>query len=133
MRAHAQALVDGVVLAVDGQDGDVALAGGGGEDFAGGYHALLVGQANGLTGEDGGMGGFEAGYADDGGDYKVGFGKGGAGDGALGTVDELDACDSGLAQARGQLGGEFFGGERNQARAPADGLRKGLVDIAAGG
>ena len=28
VRADAQALVDGVVLAVDGQDGDVALAGG---------------------------------------------------------------------------------------------------------
>src|SRR5579863_4323252 len=32
--ADAQALVDGVVLAVDGQDRHVEAAGGGGEDFA---------------------------------------------------------------------------------------------------
>ena len=62
-----------------------------GEDFARGHHALLVGQAYGLAGQDGGMGGFEAGYADDGRDDKVGFGQGGAGDGACGAVDDFDA------------------------------------------
>ena len=41
--------------------------------------------------------------------------------------------DAGLAQPRGQLRGEFFGGQRNHARPPAHGLRKGFVDVAAGG
>ena len=90
MGADAQALVDGVVLAVDGQDGYVAVAGGGGEDFARGDHALLVGEADGFAGEDGGVGGFEAGDADDGGDDEVGIGEGGAGYGAFGAVDDFD-------------------------------------------
>ena len=34
------------------------------EDFAGGYHALLVGKANGFSGADGRVGGFEARDAD---------------------------------------------------------------------
>src|SRR5271165_4721701 len=52
--AYAHALVDGVMFAIDGKDGDLALTGGGGQDFAGGYHAFLVGETDGLTGEDGG-------------------------------------------------------------------------------
>ena len=133
VRADAQALVDGVVLAVDGQDGHVALARGGGEDFAGGHHALLVGQAHGLAGQDGGVRGFEAGDADDGGDDEIGFRQSGAGDGAFGAVDDLDAGDAGLAQPGGKLLGELFGGQRDELRPPADGLRKGFVDVAAGG
>ena len=97
VRADAHALVDGVVLAVDGQDGHVALAGGGGEDFAGRHHALLVGQADRLAGKDGRVGGFKAGDADDGRDHKVGFGQGGAGDRACGAVDNLDAGDAGCS------------------------------------
>jgi hypothetical protein len=133
VRADAQALVDGVVLAVDGQDGDVALAGGGGEDFAGGHHALLVGQADGLAGQDGGVGGFEAGDADDGRDDEIRLGQGGAGDGACGAVDDFDAGDAGLFEARGELAGQFFGGQRDDLRPPADGLREGFVEVAPGG
>ena len=44
-----------------------------GEDFAGGDHALLVGQAYGLSSQDGGMGGFKACDADDGGDHEIGI------------------------------------------------------------
>jgi hypothetical protein len=69
--------VDGVVLGVDGEQIDVVLFCGG-EDLAGGDEALLVGQADGLAGADCGVGGFEAGDADDGGDDEVGFGMGGA-------------------------------------------------------
>ena len=54
------------MFAVDGQDGDVALAGGTGKDFAGGYHALFVRQAYRLSGKDGGVRGFKTGYAYDG-------------------------------------------------------------------
>ena len=60
-----------------------------GEDFAGGHHALLVGQADRLAGQDGGVGGFKTGHADDGGDDEVGFGQRGAGDGALRCRERL--------------------------------------------
>ncbi len=82
--------MDSVVLAVDGQDRHVALARGGGEDFAGGNHALLVGQSHGLAGQDGRVRRFEPGDANDGGDDKIRFRQRGAGDGALGAVDDFD-------------------------------------------
>jgi hypothetical protein len=96
--AYTHALVDGVMFAIDGKDGDLAFARRGGQDFAGGYHAFLVGETDGLTGEDGGVGGFKTGYADDGGDYEVGFGEGGAGYCAFGAVDYLDSGDAGLGE-----------------------------------
>ena len=100
--AAAHALVDGVVLGVDGEEGDVVLAGGGDDELAGGYEALLVGEADGLAGADGGVGGFEAGYADDGGDDEVDFGQGGDADGAGGAVDDFDAGDAGGLEAGGE-------------------------------
>ncbi len=134
VRADAQALVDGVVFAVDGQDGHVALAGGGGEDFAGGDHALLVGEADGLAGEDGGVRGFETGDADDGGDDEVGFGR--AWRRRRCRRSHGRSSTPGMPASRrrrGKLGGKFFGGEGDDLRAPANGLREGLVDVAAGG
>ena len=53
VRAHPQALVHGVVLAVDGQDGHIALARCAGKNFARRHHALLVGQAHGLARQNG--------------------------------------------------------------------------------
>ena len=93
--AAAHALVDGVVLGVDGEEGDVVLAGGVEDEFAGGDEAFLVGEADGLAGADGGVGGFEAGDADDGGDDEVDFGQGGDADGAGGAVDDFDVGDAG--------------------------------------
>src|SRR3984957_7638262 len=72
----AHALVDGVVLGVDGEQGYVVLLRGGDDELACGYEALLVGDAYGLAGLYCGVGGFEAGYAYDGGDYEVHFGEG---------------------------------------------------------
>src|SRR5205823_8757798 len=93
-RASAHALVDGVVFGVDGEEGDVVFFGGGDDEFAGGYQALLVGEADGLTGAGCGVGGFEAGYSDDGGDDEVYFGEGGDLDGAGGAVEDLDVGDA---------------------------------------
>jgi hypothetical protein len=75
--------VDGVVLGVDGQQRDVVLAGGGEDEFAGGDQALLVGQADGLAGADGRVGGLQAGDADDGRDDEVRLGQRGARDRSL--------------------------------------------------
>ncbi len=76
--AGAEALVDGVVLGVDGEEVDVVLAGGGEDEVAGGYEAFLVGEADGFAGEDRGVGGFETGYTYDGRYYEVDGGEGGA-------------------------------------------------------
>src|SRR6202789_4725566 len=75
--AGAEALVDGVVLGVDGEKVYVAFPRCGEDEVAGSYEAFLVGETDGLAAEDGGVGGFEAGHSDDGRDDEVNFGKGG--------------------------------------------------------
>ena len=77
------------MFGVDGEQGDVVFLRCGDDEVAGGDEALLVGEADGLAGADGGVGGFQAGYADDGGDDEVDLGKGRDADGAGGAVDEL--------------------------------------------
>jgi hypothetical protein len=131
--AAAEALVDGVVLGVDRKERDVVLASGFEDEVAGGDEALLVGEADGLAGEDGGVGGFEAGNADDGGNDEAGGGKGGYADGAGGAVRDFDAGDVVSAEVGGEAVGEGFGGEGDDLRTPAEGLREGEVVVAAGG
>jgi hypothetical protein len=77
--------------------------------------------------------GLESGNADDGGDDEVGFKVRGAGDGAGRAVRGFDAGDAGLFEPGGNFVSEFFRGERNQLRPPADGLCEGFVDVAACG
>jgi hypothetical protein len=79
------------------------------------------------------VGGLESCDADNRGDDEVGFRVCGAGDGSGGAVDSFDSGDAGLAQARGELLGKFFRGQRSQPRTPANGLREGFVDVAACG
>jgi hypothetical protein len=74
--AYAQTLVDGVVLAIDGQDGHVALTGGASENFARSDHAFLVGKAEGFAGENSCVGGFQTRHADDGRYDKIRFRQG---------------------------------------------------------
>jgi len=126
-------LVDCVVLAVDRQDGDIALTGSGGEDFSRSDHALLIGQADRSSSEDGGVSGLKPGNADDGGDDEIRFREGGAGDCALGAVDDFDAGDAGILEPLLQGFGKFFGGERDEVGTPADGLREGFVEVASRG
>ena len=63
MSPHAQALVYGIVLAVDGQNRHISLASRAGQDLARRHHALLVGQPHGLALEDGSVRRLEAGHA----------------------------------------------------------------------
>ena len=97
--------MDCVVFAVDGEEVDVVLAGGGEDEVARGYEAFLVRQADGLSSKDGGVGGFEAGDSYDGRDYEVYVGEGGDEDGAGGAVDDFDAGDAGGGEFSGELGG----------------------------
>src|ERR1019366_10437831 len=131
--AAAHALVDSVVLRVDGQQRDVVLASRFEDEVAGGDEALLVGQADGLAGADGGVGGLEPGDADDGGDHEVGLRMSCNSDGACSTPADFDPGETGFAEAGGGLGGEFFGGERDDFGLPAEALGGGFVEIAAGG
>ena len=117
--AAAQALVDGVVLGVDGKEGYVVLPGGGEDELACGYEALFVGEADGLAGADCGVGGFESGYAYDCGDYEVDLGQCGDVDGACGAVDDFNAGDGCGFEANEQSGCEGFGGEGDDSGAPA--------------
>ena len=121
-RAAAHALVDGVVLGVDGEEGDVVLVCGGDDELAGGDEALLVGETDGFAGADCGVGGFETGYADDGGDDEVDFGEGGDADGAGGAVEDFDVGDACGFEASFESRGECFGGEGDDLRAPAEAL-----------
>jgi hypothetical protein len=118
---------------VDGQDGDVAFTGCAGEDFTGGDHAFLVCQADGLAGQDRGVRCFQPSDADDGRDHKIGFRQRGAGNGARGSVDNLDAGDAGLFELGGKPGSQLFRGQRDELWPPAKGLLKGFVDVASGG
>ncbi len=109
------------------------LAGGVEDEVAGGDEAFFVGEADGFAGEDGGVGGFEAGYADDGRDDEVDVGEGGDADGAGGAVKDFDPGDAGLAEAGAELGGERLGGEGDDLWTPAAGLLEGEVEVGAGG
>ncbi len=84
------------MFGVDGEEGDVVFFCGGDDELAGGYEALFVGEADGLAGADGGVGGFEAGYSDDGGDDEVDFGQGRDVNASGGAVENFD-----VGEARG--------------------------------
>ena len=96
--------MDGVVFAVDGQDGDFVRAGRRSEDLACGNHALFVGQADGLAGKNGRVRGFKARNANDGRDDEVRIGKSRAGNGASSAVDDFNAGDAGLLEPGGRVG-----------------------------
>ena len=74
--AAPQALVDGIVLAVDGQQRLALLVRLGDDQVASRDQALFVGDPDGLAGLDGFVGGFQSGDADDGADHEIGVGMG---------------------------------------------------------
>jgi hypothetical protein len=104
-------LVDGVVLAVDGEKRLALAARLGGDELSGGDQAFFVGEADGLSGAHGFVGGFESSDTDDGRDYEIGVGMGGNADSAGGAVDYFDAGDSGFLQANSKVVGVRLGGD----------------------
>ena len=111
---------------------DTTFAGCGEDEVAGGDEALLVGEADGLAGEDRSVRGFESGDTDDGGDDEAGLGERGDADGSGGAVDDLGG-DSGGLQARAELVGEALGADGDELRVPAAALLEGDVEVRAGG
>jgi hypothetical protein len=94
---------------------------------AGGDEALLVGEADGLAAQNGGVRGFQACDTDDGGDDEVGIGMGGDANRAGGPVYDFDAGDAVLAEAGGERVGELLGGDGDDLRTPALALGEGNV------
>ena len=131
--AAAQALVDGVVFAVDGEQGLTLLFGLGGDQLAGDYQTFFVGKADGFSGADRFVGRLEAGDADDGADYEIHFGMGCDLNCAGCAVDDFDFGDAGGAEPGAECGGMLLVGQRKDARLPAHGLLEGEFGIVAGG
>ena len=125
--------MDGVVLGVDGQEGDVVFARGFQNQFAGGDETFFVGEANGFAGADGSISSFKSGDANDGGDDEIHFRLCGDVDGSGGAEDDLGSCVSCLAEALGEGSGQLFRRHGHDLRAPADALGEGFVEIVAGG
>ncbi len=131
--AAAQALVNGVVLAVDGQQIDVVLAGRGEDEIARSDEAFLVGQTDGLAAQNGCIGGFEPRDADDRRDDEVGLRKRGHANRSRCAVDDFDSGDSCGLELRCEFGCELLGGHRDQLRTPALALGEGCIDVRACG
>src|ERR1039458_9039292 len=131
--ASTEALVDGVVLAVDGQQWFALAAGLGRDQLSGNDQAFFVGEADRLAGFDGFIGGFEAGDSDDGTDYEIDFGMGRDADRALGAMDDLNLGQAGSLETgvEGLRGGLV--GHRNDARLPVERLLINSVGVVAGG
>ena len=123
--ASAHGLVDGVVLGVDGEEGYVVGAGCGDDEVAGGYEAFLVGKAYGFSGLHCGVGGFQAGYADYGGDYELDVWMGGYGYGAGCAVEDFYAGDAFFAEAGAEGFGEGVCGYGDELWTPLPGLGEG--------
>ncbi len=132
-RASAHGLMDGVVFGVDGEESYVVLAGCGEDEFAGGYEALLVGEADGLAGADCGVGGFEAGYSDYRRDDEVDLRECGCVDASGGAVDYFDVAQACGFEESFEGSGELFGGDGDELWTPALALGEGGIEVCAGG
>ena len=83
------------MFAVDGQHGHIAVAGCGGENLAGGNHALLVGQAHGLACQMAAWVASRPATPTMAETTKSALGQRGAGNCACRAVNDLNAGDSG--------------------------------------
>ena len=91
VRAHAQALMDRVVFAVDGQNRHIAFARRGGQNLAGRNHALLVGQSERFAGQNRRVRRLQTGHANNRRNHKIGLGQRRAGNGSSSSVNHFDA------------------------------------------
>lgn len=131
--AAAETLVDGIVLAIDGQERLALAAGFGGDEFAGHNQTFLIGQADGFASFDGLESGFEAGDADDGADDEIDIGMGGDADGSGCAVEDFGAGQSGGAKFSAEGVGRGFAGYGDDLGLPAQSLIADRLEIVAGG
>src|SRR5262245_11273954 len=88
--AATHALMNGVVLAVDGKKRDVSLARFGGDEFSGGDQTFFVRKAERFARADCFVGRFESGDSDDCADDEVDVGVSCDANGSRGTVYDFD-------------------------------------------
>jgi hypothetical protein len=132
--AGAEALVDSVVLGIDGEQFPARLSGGGHDEFAGSDEYFFVGESDGAAELDGFVGGFEADHADSGGNNDVGTGVRSDGEHAFAAmVDGGKWVEILFAEAAGEFIGKLRSGEGDDVGMMAKDLAAELVEIVAGG
>ena len=129
----AQALVDRIVLAVDGQKRFALAARFGGDQFSGRHQAFLVGQPDRLSRPYRFVGGFEPGHADDRADHEIHIRMSGHPHGSGRAMHHFNVLHSGSLQPGAQNFRIDCGGNRNEPGLPAPGLLESSVHIAARG
>src|SRR5437016_2051290 len=91
----AQALMDGIMLAIDRKKPLALPAGFGGDELSGGYEAFLIGKTHGFSRFDGFVSGLEPGNTNDRANHEIGFGMSSDCDGSACAVDNFYSGDSG--------------------------------------
>jgi len=127
----AKALVDRIVLAVDGQQGLGLTAGFGGDELAGDDQAFLIGQSHRFAGFDRFVGGFESGDADDGADHEIDIGLGCDADGSCGAMNNFGFGESGGAKFPTQGVGVGFVSDRDDLGPVAKALVVNSINVVA--
>jgi len=127
--ASAEALVDGVVFAIDGKERLSLTAGFCGNELSGSDQAFFVGEAYGFAGADGFVCSLKASNADDGADHEIDVGMGGYTDGSSGAVKDFDIGDSGFIEARSKVICVGLSADGNYAGTPTLGLLEGQFKI----
>ena len=95
----AQALVHGVVFAIDGQKRLALSASFRRDQFTGGDQAFLVRKTERLPCARSLVGRLKSGHADNGADHEINFGMGGDGDRAGRSIDHFDLAEASLLEA----------------------------------
>src|ERR1700751_2917020 len=132
--ASTEALVDSVVLRINGEQFPARLRGGGHDEFPGNDEDFLVGESDGATELDGFVGGFEADHANRSGDNDIGVGMGGYGEHAFAAVvDGGKWVEILFAEAAGEFIGKLRSGEGDDVGMMAKDLAIELIKIVAGG
>ena len=106
MRAAAQALVNGIMLAIHGEQFNARLMCGCHHQLTGRDQDFFVGESDLLPGYDCGIGGFQSDDANGGGDDHLCLGDGCNAQVPRGTpLDFRQRCNAGGTETRSQLGG----------------------------
>ena len=121
------------MFAVDWQQRLALAVGFGRDQFSGDDQTFLVGQAHGLSGLDGLVGGFESGDAYDGADDEIDLGMGRHADRAGGAVYDLDLWETGCSESGSERIGVGFVGDGDDPRLPAQRLLQSQFSVFASG
>ena len=125
----AQALMHGIVFAVDGQQWLALTASLGGDQLSRSHQAFFVRQPDRFASANSFVGGFESCHAYDGADHEICFRMGGDLHGSRGSVNDFDSASTAVFEASAKCFGICFSGNRKQLRLPALGLFEGGIDI----